>query len=124
MFRIVFTPLETRAGSTHLINETRHGSYGGGIEVYDARTGNRLKFEYLPGAEMMARKIPGNLIPEDHEGTPHGPRNTILLPAKWEVSALSQPADFASYRGRSFLAPVNIHNEDSLQISIRGQRKE
>src|SRR5438270_513885 len=58
-FRIVFMPLETRPGSTHLINETRHGSDGGGVEVYDPRTGNPLKFEYLPGTEMMARKIPG-----------------------------------------------------------------
>ncbi len=65
-FRIVFMPLETRPGSTHLINETRHGSDGGGIEVYDPRTGKPLKFEYLPGTEMMARKIPGTFRPEDH----------------------------------------------------------
>jgi len=52
-------PLETRPGSTHLINETRHGSDGAGIEVYDPTTGNPLKFEYLPGTEMMARNIPG-----------------------------------------------------------------
>lgn len=65
-FRIVFMPLETRPGSTHLINETRHGSDGGGIEVYDPRTGEPLKFEYLPGTEMTARKIPGKFSPEDH----------------------------------------------------------
>lgn len=65
-FRIVFMPVETRPGATHLINETRHGSDGGGIEVYDPRTGNPLKFEYLPGTEMMGRKIPGSFSPEDH----------------------------------------------------------
>ncbi len=65
-FRIVFMPLETRPGSTHLINETRHGSDGGGIEVFDPRTGNPLRFEYLPGTEMMARGIEGKFSPEDH----------------------------------------------------------
>src|SRR3982750_4202568 len=58
-FGFVCMPLETRPGSTHLINETRHGSDGAGIEVYDPTTGYPLKFEYLPGTEMMARNIPG-----------------------------------------------------------------
>jgi len=59
-------PLETRAGATLLTNGTRHGSDGGGIEVYDPRTGQPLKFDYLGGAEAREKKIPGNFTPEDH----------------------------------------------------------
>ncbi len=65
-FRIVFLPQETRAGATLLINGTRHGSDGGGIEVYDPRTGEPLKFEYIGGEEARARKLPGQFVPEDH----------------------------------------------------------
>ncbi len=65
-FRIIYLPQETRAGSTLLINGTRHGSDGGGIEVYDPRTGEPLKFEYIGGDEARARKLPGQFVPEDH----------------------------------------------------------
>lgn len=45
-FRITFLPEETRAGATELVNATRGGSEGSGIEVYDPRTGDPLKFTY------------------------------------------------------------------------------
>jgi len=45
-FRITFLPEETRAGATELVNATRGGSEGSGIEVYDPRTGSPLKFTY------------------------------------------------------------------------------
>ena len=45
-FRIRFLPEETRAGATELVNATRGGSEGSGIEVYDPRTGKPLKFTY------------------------------------------------------------------------------
>src|SRR5829696_5554145 len=45
-FRITFLPEETRAGATELVNATRGGSEGSGIEVYDPRTGKPLKFTY------------------------------------------------------------------------------
>jgi hypothetical protein len=47
-FRIRFLPEETRAGATELVNATRGGSEGSGIEVYDPRTGKPLKFTYQP----------------------------------------------------------------------------
>jgi hypothetical protein len=65
-FRIIYLPQETRPGATVLINGTRHGSDGGGIEVYDPRTGKPLKFEYIGGEEVRARKLPGQFVPEDH----------------------------------------------------------
>ena len=45
-FRIMFLPEETRVGATELVNATRGGSEGSGIEVYDPRTGKPLKFTY------------------------------------------------------------------------------
>ena len=45
-FRIKFLPEETRAGATELVNATRGGSEGSGVEVYDPRTGKPLKFTY------------------------------------------------------------------------------
>jgi hypothetical protein len=45
-FRIRYLPEQPRAGSTELVNATRGGSEGSGIEVYDPRTGKPLKFTY------------------------------------------------------------------------------
>ncbi len=46
-FRIRFLP-EARPGATELLNATRGGSEGSGVEVYDPRTGQPLKFTYEP----------------------------------------------------------------------------
>ena len=45
-FRIRFLPEETRAGATEIVNETRGGSEGGDIKVFDPRTGEPLEFTY------------------------------------------------------------------------------
>src|ERR1044071_5439711 len=45
-FRIRFLPEEMRAGATELVNATRGGSEGSGVEVYDPRTGKPMKFTY------------------------------------------------------------------------------
>jgi hypothetical protein len=47
-FRITFLPEQARAGATELVNATRGGSEGSGVEVYDPRTGEPLKFVYEP----------------------------------------------------------------------------
>src|SRR5580765_4212918 len=44
-FRIKFLP-EARPGATELVNATRGGSEGSGVEVFDPRTGGPLKFTY------------------------------------------------------------------------------
>jgi hypothetical protein len=48
-FRIRFFTETTRAGATEIVNATRGGSEGSGIEVYDPRTGNPIKFTYEQG---------------------------------------------------------------------------
>ena len=62
-FRITFLPEETRVGATELVNATRGGSEGSGIEVYDPRTGQPLKFTYEqagsdPESHAIRAKLP------------------------------------------------------------------
>lgn len=45
-FRIRFLPETSRVGATEIVNATRGGSEGSGIEVYDPRTGNPITFTY------------------------------------------------------------------------------
>lgn len=45
-FRITYLPETTRAGATEIVNATRGGSEGSGIEVYDPRTGHPIEFTY------------------------------------------------------------------------------
>jgi len=45
-FRIRYIFETSRAGATEMINGTRGGSEGSGVEVYDPRTGQPLKFVY------------------------------------------------------------------------------
>jgi hypothetical protein len=47
-FRIRYLFESTRAGSTEMVNATRGGSEGSGVEVYDPRTGKPLPFVYEP----------------------------------------------------------------------------
>src|SRR5688572_26041258 len=49
-FRIRFFTETARAGATEIVNATRGGSEGSGIEVYDPRSGNPIKFTYESGA--------------------------------------------------------------------------
>jgi hypothetical protein len=49
-FRIRYLFETTRAGATEMVNATRGGSEGSGVEVYDPRTGQPLKFVYEQSA--------------------------------------------------------------------------
>ena len=62
-FRIRFLPEETRTGATELVNATRGGSEGSGIEVYDPRTGKPMPFTYEqdpkdPDTHAVHAKLP------------------------------------------------------------------
>jgi len=45
------------------------------------------------------------------ERTLHGLRNTVLLPAGWEVSAVSQSGTIGMYQGRAFVSLINLNAE-------------
>src|SRR5439155_3124704 len=57
------------------------------------------------------------------ERTVHGLRNTILLPAGWEVAGVSQPCTLGLNQGRAFVALVNIQQEDAVKVTIRARKK-
>ena len=50
--------------------------------------------------------------------TVKGLRNTILLPAGWEVASVSQSGTIGSYQGRAFVAFVNLNAENTYRIRI------
>jgi hypothetical protein len=51
-----------------------------------------------------------------------GLRNTVLLPAGWEVSAVSQSATIGQYEGRAFVALINLNGENQYTVRIRAAR--
>jgi len=56
------------------------------------------------------------------ERTLHGLRNTVLLPAGWDVVALSQSGTLGMYEGRAFVALINLNAENSYRVAIRARR--
>ena len=54
--------------------------------------------------------------------TMKGLRNTVLLPAGWEVSAVSQSATIGQYQGRAFVALINLNAENQYAVRIRASR--
>jgi len=68
-FRIRYVFETTRAGATEMVNATRGGSEGSGVEVYDPRTGQPLKFVYEPvPGEADAHQIRATLTQPVPEG--------------------------------------------------------
>jgi hypothetical protein len=55
--------------------------------------------------------------------TLRGLRNTILLPAGWEVSGVSQSATIGTHDGRAFVALINLNAENSYKVTIRGRHR-
>jgi hypothetical protein len=53
----------------------------------------------------------------------HGLRNTVLLPAGWDVAAVSQSSTIGMYEGRSFVALINLNAENTYKVTIRARRR-
>jgi 2-keto-3-deoxy-L-rhamnonate aldolase RhmA len=56
------------------------------------------------------------------ERTLHGLRNTVLLPAGWEVSAVSQSGTVGTYQGRAFVALINLNAENTYKVNIHARQ--
>lgn len=52
-----------------------------------------------------------------------GLRNTILLPAGWEVASVSQSGTVGIYQGRAFVALVNLNAENSYRVVVTAKKK-
>jgi hypothetical protein len=55
--------------------------------------------------------------------TLHGLRNTVLLPAGWDVSGVSQSGVIGTYQGRSFVALINLNAENNYRVTIRAVKR-
>lgn len=52
----------------------------------------------------------------------HGLRNTVLLPAGYEVTAVSQSGTIGMYQGRAFVALINLNAENNYKVVIRAHK--
>ena len=52
----------------------------------------------------------------------HGLRNTVILPAGYEVSAVSQSATIGTRQGRTFVALINLNGENNYKVTIRARK--
>jgi hypothetical protein len=52
-----------------------------------------------------------------------GLRNTILLPAGWDVSAVSQSGTIGTFQGRQFVALINLNGENQYNVHLRARRR-
>jgi hypothetical protein len=61
----------------------------------------------------------GDLI---FDRTLHGLRNTVLLPAGWEVAGVSQSGTIGTYQGRAFVALINLNAENNYRVIIHARK--
>jgi hypothetical protein len=54
--------------------------------------------------------------------TVKGLRNTVLLPAGWEVSGVSQSGTIGTYQGRVFVALINLNAENNYRVVIHARK--
>ena len=57
------------------------------------------------------------------ERTLRGLRNTVLLPAGWDVAAVSQSGTIGTYEGRVFVALINLNAENNYKVAIRARKR-
>ena len=55
--------------------------------------------------------------------TLYGLRNTIILPAGWQISALSQSGTIGTYEGRTFVALINLNGENNYRMTLRARKR-
>jgi hypothetical protein len=63
--------------------------------------------------------VKGELV---FDRTLKGLRNTVLLPAGWEVSGVSQSGTIGTYQGRTFVALINLNAENNYRIVIHATK--
>ena len=49
--------------------------------------------------------------------TLHGLRNTVMLPAGWELAAVSQSGTIGIHEGRTFVALINLNAENNYRVT-------
>jgi len=89
-----------------------------GVPIENERQSAHLKITGTLRTPSYA-KIGDELV---FQRTLRGLRNTILLPAGWELSAVSQSGTIGTYQGRTFVALINLNAENRYNVTIRARR--
>lgn len=114
-------PLEVTPGSARGRSgraQARVPSVALGVPIVNDRQSAHLKVtgDLADGSYVLRN---GEIV---FDRTLHGLRNTVLLPAGWEVSACSQSGTIGTYQGRAFVALINLNAEDSYRVTIHASR--
>jgi hypothetical protein len=88
------------------------------VPIVDEKQSAHLK---VTGTLDDGYKISNDVLTFDR--TVKGLRNTILLPAGFEVTSVSQSGTVGIYQGRVFVALVNLNAENSYRVVITASRK-
>jgi len=54
--------------------------------------------------------------------TLRGLRNTVLLPEGWDLTGSNQSGTIGTYRGRTFIAFINLNSENNYRVTIRAMK--
>jgi hypothetical protein len=57
------------------------------------------------------------------ERTLHGLRNTVVLPAGWDVTAVSQSGTIGLRDSRAFVSLINLNAENNYKVTIRARKR-
>jgi hypothetical protein len=105
-----FTPVTQAAGTTVKLD----------VPVLDDKQSAHLKITGTLRKEGYRLERGGDLV---FERTMHGLRNTVLLPAGWDVTGVSQSGTIGTYEGRAFVALINLNAENSYVVRIRARKR-
>ena len=50
-------------------------------------------------------------------------RNTVLLPAGWDVTRVSQSGTLGTFEDRAFVALINLNAENNYKVTIRARKR-
>jgi len=90
-----------------------------GVPIVDDKQSAHIKI--TGGFRDPGYKLAGEELLFDR--TLYGLRNTIILPAGWEISALSQSGTIGTYEGRTFVALINLNGENNYRMTLRARKR-
>ena len=89
------------------------------VPIVDDKQSAHLKIDGT--LEDPSYKISNDMLTFDR--TVKGLRNTVLLPAGWEVTSVSQSGTVGIFQGRAFVALVNLNAENVYRVVITAKKK-
>jgi len=88
------------------------------VPIVDERQSAHIKITgTLKDAAYTLRN--GDLV---FDRTLHGLRNTVLLPAGWEVAGVTQSGTIGTYQGRVFVSLINLNAENHYRVVIHARK--